>query len=47
VITAKVKEQKKKLFTDTATSVTGTVIEGENKLLSTIDLKENWFGFIN
>lgn len=46
VITAKVKEEKNVILTDDATSVMGTVSEGENKILSAMDLKENAFEFI-
>jgi hypothetical protein len=46
VITAKLKGQKNKLFTD-ATSVMGSVSEGENKILSAMDLKGNGFEIIN
>jgi len=47
VITAKEKEEKNEIFTDNATSVIGAVSEGENKILSAMDLKENGFEFIN
>jgi len=47
VITAKVKEEKDELFTDSATSVIGTNSEGENNTSSAMDLKETGFVFIN
>jgi len=47
VITARAKEEKNELFTDKTTSVIGTISEGENTILSAIDLKENGFEFIN